>query len=150
MKKKIAILAAVMAAAALTAGCGGGEVTYKDGTYTAQSETYVSEEEGAEGDSGYGVTTLTIKDGVITECTFETFDIDGNPKDENYGKKEGSVANKDYYNKAQKAVAACEKYAQALVETNDLKQVDQISGATINYEEFQDTVTACLKEAASK
>ena len=65
----------------LAACGGGGEV--KDGTYTGQSSEF--EGDAVDG-AGYGVATITIKDGVITECTFETFELDGNKKDENYGK----------------------------------------------------------------
>ena len=139
-------LALILALAALSlAACGGGAATYKDGTYTGKSEPHEGDEEG-NGD-GYGVVTLTIKDNKITECVFETYELNGALKDENYGMVDGEIKNKDFYNKAQKAIAAAPVYAQQLVETNDIKQVDAISGATFNYNDFQDAVRDALNQA---
>ena len=91
--------------------------------------------------------SLTIKDNRITECVFTTYELDGSVKDENYGMVDGEVKNKDFYNKAQKAIAAAPVYAQQLVETNDISKVDGISGATYNYNDFKDAVRAALKKA---
>ena len=67
-----------------------------------------------------------------------------------YGKKSGEVANQDYYNKAQKAVAACEEYANNLVANGSLDGIDAISGATINYEEFCEAVEDALSQAEAE
>lgn len=83
----------------------------------------------------------------MTNCTFYTYELDGTLKDENYGKEGGNVANRDFYNKAQKAVSACSKYAEQLAEKGSLDGVDAISGATINYNEFREAVQTALKEA---
>ena len=91
-------------------GCSSGSGELKDGTYTGQSAVY----EGAEVDgSGYGVVTLTIEDGAITACKFQTFEPDGTLKDENYGISLSGNENK--HKKAQTAVEACDEYAAALV-----------------------------------
>jgi major membrane immunogen (membrane-anchored lipoprotein) len=110
---------------------------------------YESDEDEGNG-NGYGVVTLTIQDNQIVACTYLTYEPDGTLKDENYGLQEGNVANRDYYNKAQKAIAACEVYAEELVETNDVKKVDAVSGATINYNNFEEAVKDALKQAAAK
>ena len=149
MRNKILVLACVVAASSALAACGG-SASYADGTYSAQSEVYINEDDDSEDGNGYGVVSITIKDGAITECTYKTYEVDGTLKDENYGKEGGSVANKDYFNKAQKAVAACDQYAKALVEKQNVKDVDAITGATINYNEFQDAVTLALKQASGK
>ena len=131
----------------MLAGCGGGgSKTYKDGTYEGSSSVYENED-GSEDGNGYGVVSITITDGVITDCTYQTYEIDGTLKDEEYGKEDGRVANKDYYNKAQKANAACAEYASMLVENGSLDGIDSISGATINYNEFLEAVGNALKEA---
>ena len=124
----------------LVACGGGGEV--KDGTYTGQSSEF--EGDAVDG-AGYGVATITIKDGVITECTFETFELDGNKKDENYGKS--LAGNRNKYTKAQNAVNACPEYAKALVEAGSLDGVDAISGATVNYDQFREAVEDALAQA---
>ncbi|MBR1457749.1 MAG: FMN-binding protein [Oscillospiraceae bacterium] len=144
MKRRSAIAFAAVLALALT-GCGA--KTYADGTYTAQSQEYVNDDEDETAGNGYGVVTLTITDGKISACEFKTYELDGTQKDEDYGKENGEVANKDFYNKAQKALAACDKYAQALVDAGDLSGVDAISGATVNYNEFREAVGEALKQA---
>ena len=142
-------LGAVLCAGIL-AGCGSKE--YNDGTYTAQSSVFEGiedeefEEFGANGD-GYGVVTITIKDNVIVDCQFQTFTTEGVLKDEEYGKKDGQIANQDYYNKAQRAVQGSQKYAQQLAEAGSLDGVDEISGATISYGEFKEAVGLALKDA---
>jgi major membrane immunogen (membrane-anchored lipoprotein) len=143
-KRLFSVLGILAMSAALLMGCGG--KSYVDGTYTGQSSVYVSDEDDDNG-NGYGVVTITIKDGQITGCVYETYEPDGTLKDSNYGMQDGEVANRDYYNKAQKAVAACEKYAASLVETNDVDEVDAVSGATINYNNFKEAVRDALKQA---
>ncbi|MBQ9382691.1 MAG: FMN-binding protein [Ruminiclostridium sp.] len=148
MKRKYTAAAAI-AALALLCGCGGSSVTYNDGTYEARSAEYINDD-GSEAGNGYGIVTVTIKDGAVADCTFKTYELDGTLKGEDYGKKEGSVANKDFYNKAQKAVAACDKYAENLVLSGNVNDVDAISGATINYQQFVEAADAALAQAEQK
>ncbi|MBQ8922175.1 MAG: FMN-binding protein [Oscillospiraceae bacterium] len=150
MKKRNILLGAVLLCGLCLAGCGEDETpkNYKDGTYTAKSEQYVNDDEADTAGNGYGVVTLTIKDNKITECEFKTYELDGTLKDAEYGKENGEIANRDFYNKAQKAVGACDQYASRLVEKGSLKGVDAISGATINYGEFKEAVSIALEQAA--
>ena len=97
----LALLLVMALAATVLAGCGGAD-SYKDGTYTGKSTVFEGDE--GEGD-GYGVVTLTIEGGAIIACDFKTYEPDGTLKDEDYGKQNGEIANQDYYNKAQKALA---------------------------------------------
>ncbi|MBP3206064.1 MAG: FMN-binding protein [Lachnospiraceae bacterium] len=146
MKKRWIIALTCCTILVAATGCGGRPV-YKDGTYRAQSETYTNGEDDSEAGNGYGVVEITIKDNRIVSCAFQTFELNGELKDEEYGKEGGKVANRDYYNKAQKAVAACDQYAAQLVERNDIRDIDAISGATINYNEFLDAAGAALQQA---
>ena len=139
--KSIALFCVLSLALLALSGCGGA-ASYADGTYEGKSEMY-EDNEGGDGD-GYGEVSLTISGGVITDCSFSTFQLNGDPKDEEYGKEGGVIANQDYYNKAQRAVQACDQYAQELVEAGELKGVDAISGATINYNQLKDA----LRQAA--
>ena len=143
MKRIIVILCTGMLFA--LAGCGS-STAYKDGTYEGKSNVYV-DESGDDAGNGYGVVTLTIKDGRIADCTYLTYEVDGTLKAEEYGKEDGRVANRDYYNKAQKANAACKEYADMLVQNGQLKGIDAISGATINYNEFEEAVNDALDKA---
>ena len=146
MKKWISVIGFGLLGALLLCGC---SASYADGTYTAQSSVYegLEDEDGDEGGDGYGVVTITVKDNVITDCEFTTYMTDGTVKDEEYGKKDGEIANQDYYNKAQRAVKASQNYAEQLAAKGDLKQVDAISGATISYDEFCEAVRLALKQA---
>jgi major membrane immunogen (membrane-anchored lipoprotein) len=147
IKKVLFMFGISVLSVASLAGCG--SKSYADGTYTGQSSVYESDEEDGNG-NGYGVVTITIKDNQITECTYETYEPDGTLKDTDYGMQDGEIANRDYYNKAQKAIAACEKYADSLVETGDVGEVEAISGATINYNNFKEAVKDALAQAESK
>ena len=143
LKQFLATILVIIVVAASFAGCGGSK-TYADGTYTGKSS--IIEDNDGEGD-GYGEVTITIKDGKITECTFNTYEPDGTLKDEDYGKQNGEVANQDYYNKAQKALAGSKEYARLLVETGDCHSIDAISGATISYDQFMEAVDDALRQA---
>lgn len=149
MKKLFVIFAAVIMCAALLAGCGGSKKNYADGTYEGKSSVYTNDDGTTDG-NGYGVVTLTIKDNVITDCVYQTFETDGTLKDEEYGKQDGQISNKDYYQKAQKAVSACPEYASQLIQGAELKDIDAISGATVNYKEFIEAVNDALSQAEIK
>ena len=146
MKKLLLILTAALACIAL-AGCGEDEVTYADGTYTGESSVYENDD-GTDDGNGYGVVTITIENGAITACEFATYETDGTLKDEDYGMEGGEIANRDYYSKAQKAVAAVDEYASMLVEYGSLDEIDAISGATVNYNSFVEAVENALAQAA--
>jgi major membrane immunogen (membrane-anchored lipoprotein) len=118
-------------------GCG--TPGYKDGTYTGRSEP---DESGA-----YGEVSLTILEEKIKDCRFVTWQKDGSIKDENYGKVNGEISNQPYYDKAQLAVRAMEKYAQDLSRTGTLKDVQVVSGATIAYDQFREAVEEALEAA---
>ena len=139
------VVASILLAACALVACGGSspQAALKDGTYTAQSSVYDGDDQGG---SGYGVITLTVKDGKISEAEFLTYEPNGTLKDENYGKTANN--NQDFYNKAQKAVAACKQYAADLVAKGSVDNVDVISGATISYKEFQEAADAALAEAS--
>ncbi|MBQ8135047.1 MAG: FMN-binding protein [Clostridia bacterium] len=145
-KKILAVLLTLTAATVLFCGCSE-QVSYKDGTYEGKSGVYETGDGEEDAGSGYGVVKLTIKDNKITACEFNTYEEDGTLKDDDYGKKDGEIANQDFYNKAQKAQKACAEYAKALVEKNDPEQVDVISGATVNNTEFLEAVYDALDKA---
>ena len=140
----------ICAAALLMTGCGGEKnpppkpaqnkidlSNSKDGTYTVESSL--------DEKLGKSVLTLTIKDKKIISAEFEGYDLFGNVKGEDYG----SLTGKDSadYKKAQTAVKAIKLYPAQLVETQDLRKVDAISGASISYSQFVETATIALSEA---
>jgi len=147
MKKKITVMVFTFALVLTSlSGCGKGNdnaennVTYASGVYTGQSS---EDERGA-----IGEVTITIEDNAITDCQYVTWQKDGALKDENYGKVNGEISDKDMYDKAQVAVAAMGKYAQQLVEVQKPEEVDGIAGATVAYTQFNEAVNNALGEAA--
>jgi len=116
-------------------------VTYKDGVYTGKSSEQNSEEDGY--GAGYGEVKIEIKDGKIVSCEFETYELDGTLKDEKYGEE----LSKENRLKAQKAVQSAKKYAEDLVKSGKLSEVDAKSGATVNYNCFCEAVEDALSEA---
>ena len=144
-KIRVICLSAVTAVSAAVCLAGCGSSTYKDGTYTARSSELTEELDG--GGSGYGEVEITVSGGKITACTFKTYELDGTLKGEDYGKENGEIKNRDYYNKAQKANAARAVYAEELVNKGSTDQVDAVSGATINYDQFTEAVAAALAQA---
>ncbi|MDR0597021.1 MAG: FMN-binding protein [Treponema sp.] len=119
----------------LAAGCGKAE--YKDGVYAGKS--------GVDDTGAWGEVTVTITGGRVAGCEFITRQKDGTVKDEDYGKVNGEISNRDFYEKAQLAVRAMEQYARVYREAGDLGKVEAVSGATIAYDQFAEAVEAALE-----
>lgn len=106
----------------------------KDGTYSAES---------APDDRGYKIVhTITVKDGKITESTFDYEDKDGKLKSENeeYNKMMSEKAGVS-------AKEAIEKLNAELVEKQDVAAVEVVSGATHTSEDFKKSTEALLAAA---
>jgi major membrane immunogen (membrane-anchored lipoprotein) len=131
---KIVGVALLIAGALSLGGCGASSdiSSLEDGVYTGVS--------GEDDDGAYGEVSITVEDGVITACDFVTWQKDGSVKDEDYGKVNGEISNRDFYDKAQLAVRAMKQYADELVETQSEESVDAVSGATIAHGQFLEAV----------
>ncbi|WP_241157614.1 FMN-binding protein [Schaalia sp. ZJ1691] len=115
-------------------------IPMRDGEWTGLSNP---DEQGA-----VGALTITVKDGKITRSEYQTEESDGHLKDSDYGKdSSGKVFNKDYYDRAQKAVESFAQYSQKLTETGDLTQVDVISGATVAHSQFVQAAIRAISAA---
>ncbi len=139
--KKILITLLLILCVLAVVGCGqkSAEASYTDGTYTAKSDS--QDERG-----GYGEVEIIVDGGKISQVDFKTYNKDGSVKDETYGQglPEGQ------YKIAQSSIAANAEYAKQLVEYQQLIDVDAVSGATWNYQLFQDAVEKALKQAQAK
>lgn len=140
-------LAVALIGAALLAGCGGSgdssadpANTLEDGTYTGTSP--------AEDDGTYGVVEFTVQAGALSDVSFTAFDEDGTAHDENYGlKADGTVADKDFYQRAQNAIDAEQTYVSQFEEEGDQTAVDSIAGASLSYRLFQGAVEDAIANA---
>lgn len=127
MKKKFLHLLSVTAAALMLTACSSG---YADGTYEGKSSP------DDEGD--YATVKITVADNVITACEFKTYESNGEEKGEEYAASAEEAA---------AAVASVPEYEKQLVNTGDISQVEAISGATINYNQFNEAVYDALAKA---
>lgn len=107
-----------------------------DGTYTA---------EGTTDDYGWApFVTLEIADGKITSVDFDYKNGDAlKSEDEDYNKSMESAV-------GTKPETYLPEYEEALVESQDIKEVDTISGATQSHSEFVRLVQEALGKAVGK
>lgn len=121
----------------LFSGCQSKDKALTDGTYQGVS---TKDDEGA-----YAKVKIEIENKKIKSVAFETIQKDGSIKDAEYGKKNGEIADQNYYNKAQIAVKAMETYRAALESKQSIDEVEVVSGATISYNQFKEAVKDALK-----
>lgn len=98
---------------------------WQDGTYFGRSEP---DQRG-----WFGEIEVTIKDGKITEASYEEMNAEGDIKDADYPYPAGPESHDDY--------------EKALVETQDPNQVEAISGATQTRDRFVEAAEAALMRA---
>ena len=134
---KLKLWGLVFCAAVLLSSCS--RAVLSDGVYRGKSS--------ADDTGAYGEITITVTGGKIVACDFITRQKDGTVKGEDYGKVNGEIANRDFYEKAQLAVRAMKRYVEQYVETRDLKAVDVVSGATIAYNQFLEAAEEALAMA---
>lgn len=112
----------------------------KDGTYEVKGIP-----------SSYGhipYVGLTIKDGQIVKVVFFQYrPEDKTYKDETYGKEYGTQYGEDTFEKAQVSVKGSVKFANELLETQDINKVDAVSGASYNLTIFRTGVNDALNLA---
>ena len=135
----VSLLALIVMGAVCVVSCG--KAQYRDGTYTGKS--------GVDDTGAWGEAEVVIRDGKIAACTFVTYQKDGVVKGEDYGKVNGEISNRAFYDKAQLAVRAMQTYAEALPQKQRPEAVDSISGATIAYNQFTEAVLMSLEAAGS-
>lgn len=137
-KSKLACLSLLTILSLGIVGCGKTEL--KDGTFKG----VVTKDETDSKNAGDTTVEITIKGGKIVDCKFIPLDSKGKVKDENYGKEAGE----QNYKKAQKAVEGMKKYPQELVKTQNIDEVDSVSGATVSHKLFVDAAKKAIKEAS--
>ncbi|MDO5732595.1 MAG: FMN-binding protein [Eubacteriales bacterium] len=112
------------------------QIKYQDGHYEARSEK-------TDKNGGYGKIAIDIKEGAITQVSFEVFDKDDKKKDESYG----SDQNEGLYKIAQNSLKALPVLEESLVKQQNPNQVDSVTGATWNSYLFRDAARVALNQA---
>ena len=115
-------------------------IKYKDGVY--KSFANIKDDWG-----GTAEVEIKIEDGKIVECTFLSYEKNGNLKGPEYGKVDGVIKNMGLYKIAQASVLKAAEYGQKLIETQNIDDVDVIAGASISYKLFKDAVENALQGA---
>ena len=115
-------------------------IKYKDGVY--KSFANIKDDWG-----GTAEVEIKIEEGKIVECTFLSYEKNGNLKGPEYGKVDGVIKNMGLYKIAQASVLRAAEYGQKLIETQNIDDVDVIAGASISYKLFKDAVENALQGA---
>ena len=115
-------------------------IKYKDGVY--KSFANIKDDWG-----GTAEVEIKIEEGKIVECTFLSYEKNGNLKGSEYGKVDGVIKNVGLYKIAQASILRAAEYGQKLIETQNIDDVDIIAGASISYKLFKDAVENALQDA---
>ena len=115
-------------------------IKYKDGVY--KSFANIKDDWG-----GTAEVEIKIEEGKIVECTFLSYEKNGNLKGSEYGKVDGVIKNVGLYKIAQASILRAAEYGQKLIETQNIDDVDVIAGASISYKLFKDAVENALQGA---
>ena len=109
-------------------------LTYKDGQYKAELEP--------DEHQWKSIVELQVQDGKITDVYYDELDEKDNKKseDEEYNEQWENASNIS----AQKAYPQLEK---SLIESQDIENVDTVTGATDATRDFKEVVTKALKDA---
>lgn len=129
--KKLVAFSLILVVMLSLAACG---KKYKDGTYSGE---YIDD------DKEKAVVEITVKNDKIVDAKFTEYDQSGNLKDENYGKEGGNAS----WTAAQLSLQESAKYPEKLLETQDVEEIDAISGATVSYLRFKLALKEALKKA---
>jgi len=136
MKKTLSIFIISLMLVTILVGCGDSS-GYKDGTYKATYDDF--DEHGWK-----AYVEITIKDGKIADVDFDYVNEEGNLKseDEEYNAtmKEASGTSPEEFSPA---------LEQQLIEKQNVKEIDNITGATHSVENFKELANAALKNAKS-
>jgi len=114
--------------------------TYIDGNYTATPS--IKDNWG-----GSAKVEIIVKDGKIVSCKFESYEKDGKLKDDDYGKENGEIKNIGTYKIAQNAMLEAAKYPDMLLQSQDIEELDALSGATVSFNLFKDAVKQIMEKA---
>ena len=134
--KKIFIIILIILSASIYFFIQNSKLEYQNGVYSASST------------DAYGETkvTLEFKDGKIVKCELLAYDKDGNLKDENYGKDSGAKN----YELAQISLKGFMQYPELLLKTQNIDEVDAISGATGTFMQFKTLVQNLMRTASGR
>lgn len=134
MKKTVSLLLVVLMTAMALVGCGGGG-GYKDGTYKATFDDFDEHDWKA-------FVEIVVSDGEITDVDFDYVNAEGDLKseDEEYNEimKEKSGTSPEEFSPA---------LEKDLIEKQNVKDVDDITGATTSVKNFKKLAEAALKNA---
>lgn len=138
-KRRILYLSCVMLIVITCSGCRNEkESEYKDGTYEAKTDI--------DGEGFYTEASVTVENGLIAKVDWTIYDS-GNkrPFDETY--EEVYVGNDHYIQQSRDDWKGSRKYSSDLIESQDLEEVDAVSGATWTNGKFKEAVGLALEKA---
>ena len=120
-----------------------GGLIYRDGTYKGESQSIYTTE------SYYGLTTIVIKNDVITAVQFMVLDKEKNEIfDEKYENHYKDIP--EYIQQCRNDWQGVQTYPDQFLQVQDINKVDAVTGATWSYNLFRASLLAALAEARIK
>ncbi len=120
-----------------------GGLIYRDGTYKGESQSIYTAE------SYYGITTIVIKNDLITAVQFTVLDKAKNEIfDEKYENHYKDIP--EYIQQCRNDWQGVQTYPGRLLKVQDINKVDAITGATWSYNLFRASLLSALTEARIK
>jgi major membrane immunogen (membrane-anchored lipoprotein) len=117
-----------------------GGLIYRDGTYKGESQSIYTAE------SYYGITTIVIKNDVITSVQFTVLDKAKNEIfDEKYENHYREIP--EYIQQCRNDWQGVQTYPGRLLGAQDINKVDAITGATWSFNLFKASLVAALTAA---
>ncbi len=129
--KKLTV-SVLMCVLVLLPACG---KAFRNGSYEGRS---TDDSRGA-----YGIVSVKVEGGKIASAEFVQYNADGTIKGERYGEEAGE----ENYKIAQKALEQSKKYPEQLMQTQNVEQVDAVTGATTSWKQFQEAAKDALAKA---
>jgi len=120
-----------------------GGLIYRDGTYKGESQSIYTTE------SYYGLTTIVIKNDVITAVQFMVLDKEKKEIfDEKYENHYKDIP--EYIQQCRNDWQGVQTYPDQFLQVQDINKVDAVTGATWSYNLFRASLLAALAEARIK
>jgi major membrane immunogen (membrane-anchored lipoprotein) len=138
---KIGITASLTISLMIITSChrSGGPI-YVDGTYTGESRSIYTAE------SYYGITTISVKNGMISNVEFEVLDKEKNEVfDEKYENHYKDIP--EYIQQCQNDWQGVQTYPAKFLKVQDIDKVDAITGATWSYNLFKASLAVAMAKA---
>jgi major membrane immunogen (membrane-anchored lipoprotein) len=133
----------ILSLLALISCHGPGSINYRNGKFIGESRSIYTDE------SYYGITTITIQNGVVTNVEFKVLDKAKNEVfDEKYENHYKDIP--EYIQQCRNDWQGVQTYPKRFLNVQDINKVDAITGATWSFNLFRASLEVSLENAGRK